>query len=543
MPISHHRRTAGTFLAGLVLVFGGCGQERADGDQAKTEGDPRRGGTAVIALALEPDVLNPLIRTGSTAGQILSEISDALVEMSEDMTWAPRIARGWELAPDGLSVTFHLRPWQWEDGTPLTAHDVALSLRLHQDPRVASPERGRFDDITAAVALDDSTIRYEFARRLPDPVVQTFHSILPAHLVGDLDPATVGSWSINTRPLSSGEFVLESWDRNRQIVLRRNGNYPLTPPLLERVVYRILPESEARILALEAGQVDVVDGISPADAARLERGGKATIHGISGRQIYYVQWNCRRPEFADAATRTALSLAMDRRRLIDGLMSGYARAAASPVAPALWNHHAGLVAHGHDPDRARALLAAAGWKDADGDGVLERDGVRLEFEILTRQGDPVRENGAVVLRENLRAVGAEVHLNVMELGVALGRLEAGEFDAYFGRMNLNLYGDPSSLVHSAAVDRYNKGAFAHAGVDSLLELALGLVERSEAEPVWHRLQEMVHQEQPAAWLFYPEVLVAVGPRLRDVRPHMLSPYNNLVEWWIPAGERRYRSGR
>lgn len=523
-----------------LLAASGCGDDRPQSTKESTA--PVAGGTAIIAMKADPDVLNPLIRQSADAGRVLSTVNDPLLEMTEDLGWEARIARTWSVAPDGRSVTFELRPWNWSDGHPVTARDLVVSLELFKDPRVASPRRGFFEDVAGAVALDDSTVRYDFLRPVSDPLNRTFHFIVPAHVVADLDPAAVADWPLNSRPVGTGAYLLETWDHNRQIVLQRSPHYRGRKPLLDRVVFRILPEKETRILALEAGEVDIVDEISPADAARLERSGKATVHAIGGRVVYYLQWNCRRPAFTDAATRRALSLALDRDRMVATLMGGYARPAVSPVAPALWNHHGEMAADILDQAAARSLLADAGWADSDGDGILERDGVTLSMQILTRQGDPVRENGAVMLRENLRAVGADVTVRIMEQGVVLERIGDGEFDAFFGKMNLNLYGDPSSLIHSTAVDRFNKGAFAHAGVDSLLEVALGLRNREDALPVWHALQELLQEQQPAAWLFNPEILVGVGPRLQGVRPHMLSPFNNLTEWWIAPEDRRYRSG-
>lgn len=533
-------------LTCLVLGFlaGGCGADRGNGTDA-AGGDaapPAPGGTAVIALDGDPDTLNPLLRSSSEAGRILSEISAFLVVMAEDLTWEPGVAASWELASDGLSITFHLRPWNWEDGTPLTTQDVVASFALFRDERVASPQRGYYDDVTGAVALDAATVRYDLARTFNDPVARVRHDILPLHLVGDLDPAAVGSWPLNTRPLASGHFRLVSWEHNRQIVLERNPAYPGEAALLDRAVFRVLGDVETRILALEAGEVDLVNGIPPAVARRLVRDSDIRIVPTGGRQLYYLQWNCRRPAFADPATRRALSLALDRTRMIESLVGGYAQPAVSPVAPVMWNHHDQLVPVACDPVAAAALLAEAGWRDGDGDGVVERDGHPLRFEILTKQGDPVREQGAVILRENLRRVGAEVSVRALELGTGLALLEAGEFDAYFGLLNLNLYGDPSAYVHSEATGRLNTGHYADSRVDSLLETALAIRDHEEALPVWQELQEVLAENPPSAYLFHPEILVGVGPRLRGVRPHMLSPYNNLARWWIPAEQRRYRSG-
>ncbi|MFO7610504.1 MAG: ABC transporter substrate-binding protein [Candidatus Krumholzibacteriia bacterium] len=526
----------------LLAACGGGEPAGEGGTGGPTGGGPTPGGTAVVALGGEPDVLNPLISTTTVAGTVMAELFDNTTDLDEELVWQPAIAHRWELDPGGTGITYHLRPWRWADGEPMTARDFALTLALFKDPRVASPQRGFFADVVAAEARDDSTLHYAFTRPLADPLARTYHNVLPAHVVQDLDPAAVGSWALNGAPLSSGPFRLESWERGRQLALVRNERYPGTPARLDRVVFRVMPEVQTAILALEAGELDLVGGVPPADARRLDAGGTARIVPTGGRQLYYLQWNLRRPALADRDTRKALSLAVDRGRLVDTLVFGYGRPAQGPVAPACWNHHRELAPDPHDPARARALLEGAGWRDADGDGVRERDGHPLALEILLRQGDPIRENAAVILRENLRQVGVDVRLRALELGAALDLLGEGRFDAYLGLVTLNLYGDATPYLHSSAVDRFNQGAWADAVVDSLLERALGMQDRAAARSVWLEIQERVAADPPAAYLFYPEILVAVGPRLQDVRPHMLSPFNNLAQWWIRPEDRRYRSG-
>ncbi|MBK7772097.1 MAG: ABC transporter substrate-binding protein [bacterium] len=280
------------------------------------------GGTAVVALAADPDVLNPLIYSSTIAGIVIAELHDGLADMDENLSYVPRIARGWEIAPDGLSITYHLRPWCWSDGAPLAARDVVRSFELFQDERVASKRRGLYRDVAKAVAVDDSTVRYDLLRAVPNPVQATWHHIVPWHVVGELDPATVGDWPINRQPLSSGEFTLESWAPNREIVLVRNPRYPGKPARLSRVVFRIVPEEATRLLMLETGEIDLADGVQPAAAARLSARGDLRLVATGGRSIYHLQWNCRNPAFADARTRRALSLAIDRDRLISSLVVG-----------------------------------------------------------------------------------------------------------------------------------------------------------------------------------------------------------------------------
>ncbi len=528
-------------LAALGTV--GCGQDAGQTQNPDGSPDTRPvpGGTAVVALATDPEVLNPLIYTSTTAGFVFAEMHDGLTEMGDDLLYHPRIAARWEIAPDGMSVTYHLRPWRWSDGIPLTAVDVVASFNLLINPLVASPRRGSYRDVLAAVALDSATVRYDFSRPQPDPLQRTWHHILPFHLVRYLDPENIRNWDLNHCPISSGEFMLEDWAHNRSVSLVRNPAYTGKAALLDRVVFRILPEQSSRLVALETGEVDLVDNVPPDAALHLEQSSRVRIAATGGRRFYYLQWNFINPLFTSAKVRLALSLAIDRGRMIETLLLGYGTPAIGPIPPALWNHHRKMAPPGFDPAAARKLLADAGWRDTDGDGILDRNGVPFRFEILTKQGDPVRESGSVILRENLKDVGVEVTILAMELAAGLDRLRAGRFDAYFGRLNANLHGDPSGYLKSTAVGEFNNGRYANATVDSLLAVALGTRDRVAALPLWLEIQETLAEDPPSAYLFYPENLVGIGERLQNVRPHLLSPINNLSEWWIAPPDRKYKT--
>ena len=336
-------------LSGLILAFlvagpvclGGCGEgtDREGAASPDSGSGPVAGGTAVVALSSDPDVLNPLIHTSTNAGIVYAEIHDGLTEMGDDLAYHPRIADSWEVSPDGRAVTYVMRPWRWSDGQPLTALDVVSSFNLFKNPAVASPRRGSFRDVLSVVALDSGTVRYELARPVPNPIQITWHHILPEHLTRDLDPENVQGWPLNHEPLSSGEFVLENWAHNQSLSLVRNDSYPGTAALLDRVVFRILPEESARLVALESGEVDLVDDVPPHALRRLEESGKVRITATGGRRFYFLQWNFANPLFAGADVRKALSLAIDRERMVETLLLGYGSAANGPIPPAIWNHN------------------------------------------------------------------------------------------------------------------------------------------------------------------------------------------------------------
>jgi len=528
-------RATGLLLA--CLAAAGCGRDAPP--RGGHDAEPAAGGTAVVAFPADPDVLNPLLYTSAHAGQVLDLMGDALVEMDEDFVYRPRIAARLDFAPDSLAVTVRLRPWRWSDGAPLTARDVAATYRLFVDPRVASPRGGgRWLNVLAVTALDDSTVRYEFRESRNDLVATLGHFLLPAHVTDALDPASVRAWPLNERPLSCGPFVLESWARSQSLVLRRNEVYPGPRPRLERLVLRIIPDETSRLVELETGGADLLEDVPVHALARLRGRDDLVVHRLQGRLVGQIVWNLADPRFADARVRRALSLAIDRSFFVDGLLEGCARAGGGPLPPALWAFDRELPPEPYDPQRACDLLEEAGWRDADGDGVRERDGLALRFTLLTRKGDAVRENGAAAVRDHLGRVGVDCRPRVMEMGAAIDLVQTGRFDAYLGVYSERLAVDPSPRFASNAWSLFNYGRYASTAADSLLALGLAERDRERAQPVWNAFQRLIVADAPVATLYYPEQLVAVSRRLRGVSPHVLSTYQNVQAWWLAPADRR-----
>ena len=527
------------FFIAILAGLPGCG-ESPDPAGGSGAAGPVDGGTVVIAFASEPDVLNPLLYRSAHAGQILVLLMDSLVEMGDDLVYHPWIARSLEPTGDGRGLTATLREWTWQDGTPLTAEDVVSSVALYMDPVIASPRSGgRLANIREIEALDPRTVRYIFHEVRADMVPTLGHFILPKHLTDTYAPGDVREWPINETPLSSGMFVLETWDHDRRLVLLRNETYKGRKPHVARLIFRIIPDETARWVELETGDVDFVEDVPTHVAARLGENPDIVVDSIDGRLVGQVYWNMELPIFRDRRVRKAFSLAIDRRRFVEGLMDGFARPASSPLPPALWAHDPDLAPDPHDPAAASRLLADAGWVDSDGDGIRERDGRRLSFTMITRKGDPVRENGLQIIRENLASVGAEVDGRVLEFSTAIDLVRSGRFDAYLGVFSARLAVDPSDLLASDAFDRFNYGHYASAAADSLMDLALSLTDRDQARPVWHAFQRLVAHDAPMACRYYPASLVAYNRRLSGVEPHILSPYNNIRDWWIAPASRKY----
>jgi peptide/nickel transport system substrate-binding protein len=519
-------------LSCLLLPLLGCGGQSDDGATSDEALEPVRGGRIVIAIDAEPDALNPIIHTTSVAGAAMGIMNRGLATMNRQLEFQPsEICEYWTWSDDGLSLTYKLRDGvQWSDGAPFTTDDVLKTFELFMNPAVASPRAADFTNITDIEALDDLSIRFTFSERSRDQLFNSAKSLVAAHAVKGLDPAQISSWDYNRAPLSLGPYRLKEWIAGDRLILERNPYFIGEPAYLDEVVLKIVPDEASRLLQLEIGEVDMGQ-IPHKDIARIrEKNPHVRLYEIAGRNTGYLMYNIHREMFADKRVRQAINVAIDRRALIDGLMYGYAEPIATFIPPLLGRaHDDGLEPFTRDPARARELLAEAGWVDTDGDGIVDKDGKPFSIELRTRTGDPVRENGALIIQRNLAEIGIEVTPRMMELSATLDRVSAGDFDIYFGKFGARLSVDPTSQFGTGG--RFNHGGYSNPELDELIAKGVAELDPDRAVEIWHRVQEIVYEDQPWSFLYLEIPVVGIDDSFHDCTPHALSLYENIEQWW------------
>ncbi len=526
-------RNLSLLLTGLLLLLPACQSESHKASTPAIPAEPVYGGSLRVAAGSEPDVLNSLITTSGYSSRILALVNDGLVSMNERLEWEPDLAQSWTWSQDGLTLTFHLRKGvQWSDGEDFSAYDVQRSYELYVDPRISSSRRSNFNDIESFTALDSQTVEVRFTHRNRDQLFNANLSLFPAHVVDRLDPNQVQSWPINRHPIGLGPYQLKSWEAGTRIVLERNPHYFGPKPYLDEIIFEFTPEQAVRLLRLEAGEVDMVENIAPKDEGRLRKSTPwIKIYPISGRMFGYLNYNVRRPFLSDARVRRAISHGIDRRAFTENLMFGRAQPAASIIVPALaWAHDANLAPDAYDPALSARLLQEAGFADTDGDGVVEKDGKPFQIEITTRTGDPVRENGALILQENLSRIGIRVKLRLMEYSAALSEVRAGRYDVYYGHFGSRMSVDPTMLVCTGGAVNY--GGYSNPEMDELVEQGLAEMDTDAARVIWYRFQELCAKEQPWTMLYYYDALVGIQTAFQDCTPNNLSPFYGIEKWWL-----------
>lgn len=478
-----------------------------------------------------------------TAGTFLSqEIADLLflrlaVEQDDFAEgppgFTPGLAKAWELSPDGLTLTFRLdETMVWSDGAPITSRDVLFSHHAAVSPEVGWIGRDVKELIASVEAVDDHTVRYRFTRRYPYQLMDAAEgNILPAHHYGKTPMAEWPKTSFTTAPVVSGPYRLKAYRQNERIELERNESYRGRPAGIDRVILRVIPDEATLLAELESGGIDVMENVPAGQMARLQANPRLDVLRVHDLSYTFICWNVRSSLFSDARVRRALTMAIDRRAMVEGLLYGEGLVSSSPILSLFWAHDPGMAPPAYDPDGARRLLEEAGWRDTDADGVLDRDGTPFRFTLESNQGSRLRNDVAVMVQSDLRKIGIAAEPRIVEWRAFLAAHARHEFDAFVAGQREPTKVDLKSLLHTDAIENgFNYGSYSNPELDRILDAARAEPDTTRARALWKQAQEIFLKDQPLTILFEKVRVNAISSRLRGVVMSPRSALAGLPSW-------------
>ena len=411
---------------------------------------------------------------------------------------------------DRPEITFHLRKdARWHDGEAFTAQDVEFTWRAIMDAAVASPRRSDFQLIESLEVVDARTVRVVYRQPHAFALNAWTIGMLPRHLLADR-PAAWWAANFNRRPVGTGPFRFAEWQTNEQIVLARNAGYFRGPPHLDRIVFRIIPDRVAMRIAFQTRQIDLWE-TEPSAAAKLERDPRFEILSAPSLGYTFIGWNLRQPTFQDRRVRQALAHAIDADAIIRHVIEGRGRRATGPFTPAMSFFDEGVAPLAFDPDRARQLLAEAGWR-AGPDGVLARDGVRFHIDLVTNNDNPVRKDIATLAQADLRKIGVEVEVRAYEAAVFIAQVvHTRAFDGLVLSWMLRNDPDQYPIWHSsqAGPRQLNIAAYSDPRADALLDAMRTEYDPAALKPLAAEFQRTVFDDQPYAFLYTADTATAM----------------------------------
>lgn len=517
-------------LAGC-LAFGCSAGERVESSRPLS-----------VGVSSAPASLNDVLSSGESIERELFELLYlSLVESSTDLskgpqTYSPELAEDWSFSEDRRELTFRLRrDARWSDGVPITARDVRFTWQAQTSDEISWSFADLKRHIVDVVVLDDWTVRFVFDEVSANQLAHANEGvILPSHVWSELPFERWRQdhgWFVE-RMVTSGPFRISRWQPGEAPTFVRNEHYfDPSLPRIERVDFVLARDDGTRLRMLQAGDVDFVSQLRPRNVSQVESSRGLRVIRYPRRQHNYVAWNLSRPWFRSPRVRRALAHAVDRKAIIETVLDGEAVQAISVVPTSLWAHDDSITPLAFDPEEARRLLAAEGWIDRDGDGLLDREGLSFRFELLTNNRSEVRWEALQVIREQLRRIGVGVVVRRFEFGTLLAALQSGEFDAALAGMSPDTTLDMSFTLHTDAIsDGYNFSRYSNPEADRLIEAINRSDEVEEIRDLAHRLQRLVHRDQPLLMLWEPLGLAAANADLENVEPNAVSELRTLPYW-------------
>jgi peptide/nickel transport system substrate-binding protein len=502
----------------------------------------------------EPGTLTPYVSRDAYATRIYYDLLEPLAWTDLDPPYAnvPGLAKRWTVSEDGLTVTFHLfENATWSDGQPVTADDVIFTFDLVMNPEYDAPVSRSYleSNVESYEALDRYTVRFHMKDKYFDAVGVTGGNwILPKHIYGDLSPEEYNTKS-RTLCIGSGPWILDDWDEGNQIVLARNENYWGPKPALDKKTYRIIRNDLAGFQEFKANNVDL---ISPTSEQWTQNVDNDWID-VRGRDVIpikyytprggysYIGYNLRLVKFQDKRVRHALTMLLDRQEIIDTIQEGLGRVVTGPFHFTAGQYNSEIEPIPYDPAGARRLLAEAGWQDTDGDGILDKDldgdGVRDPFEItfLMFTGN-YAERLQRYVQEKFGVAGIKVNLDSMEWSVFEDRLTTRDFEMVSLLWTSSPESDPYQIWHSSQAE--NRGSnyvgYKNEEVDRLIETARRELDYEKRMDMWHRVHELIHEDQPYSFLFTGPARAFLDSRFQNVRQHSYRIYTS--EWYVAPGD-------
>lgn len=486
----------------------------ATADSALAQDRPVLGGTLNVSLPNDAKSLDPTYQINFTERQPLYLIYNNLVGLTPDFSYAPELAEKWELVDSGRKLIFHLRQGvKFHDGTVFDAAAVKWNLEHRMNPQTASPSRQLLAELIDSVDIDGPT-RVAINLKGPAPNLLGMLGQREGFMISPAAAAKYGK-ELGVNPVGTGPFVFKEWDPGNRLVVDKNPNYwEPGKPYLDRIVFLQTSNTAVGVPRLMTRELDFVSALTPVDVRPLEGRAGVKLSRSPGNRWMALQMRIDKPPFDNPKLRQAMAHAIDRKRIVDIVMSGKADVAEGPTPPGLWWFDESVTGYPYDPAKARALLA--------------EPGVKPETELVLSVS-PVAINQQVsqLAQEQLQAVGLKVRIEPVSIADWYPQLLNGVIN--FLPIRWSQRPDPdglfSYLYHSKS--GHNSSKYISPELDSLLDRARALEDRNARRDLYIQAQKMMVRDLPYIYIFHSIEFAAMRDEVR-----------NYV--WIPDEIPRFR---
>jgi peptide/nickel transport system substrate-binding protein len=484
----------------------------------QTNGDPATRDTLIFSAPADATTLDPHNTTDTESDQVIHMVFEGLLGFDEKMQIVGRLAERWNVAADGVTWTFHLRRGiEFHDGTPFNADAVQRNFARVLDPAQKHKRLPLFVMVDRVEAVDEHTVRivtkYPFGAF--EPTIAHVSSAIINPTIASKFGADFGRSAAATS--GTGPYRVVSWKKDQEVVLERVEHHWRGTPPTRRLIYRPIPDGAARVLALEAGDVDVISRVPPPDLKRLDAERRVSVIRTPSIGAQQFRFNLTKKPLDDVRVRQAISSAIDRRAIVEQLMTGFAVPSTSALTP-IMRGYANLGEIPYDPDKARALLREAGLPAG------------FKTHISTTPRYPMGVELAEAVSAQLKLVGIDAAIQVYDWGTMV-QFWAGlppeknpqqMFIMGAGASTADADWGLRPIFQTAPTNENNYGYYSNAEFDRVIQAAMRETDAAKRQALYKRAQEIVYLEDPGAvWLFDNFYIVATRNAVAGVTPSAL----------------------
>ncbi len=481
-------------LCTISILFAGCADQQQNEENNINESQER-----AIQIAQTFGPADSLDASYKWVGWYVRQagLYETLFSYDENMELIPELATGYEAVNNTVwkitlreNVAFH-------DGTPMTSDAVVYSINRVRDPN--NTRSSQYDFIEDVSALNDHTVLITTKK----PYAPTIASLTDP-IVSIVNPEAS---DLAASPSGTGPYEFESFEPGIELVVKKNTDYWGDEPQLDVAVFNYVSDPVTRSLKLEGGDVQIADGIPPAEVARLDAKDDINIHNEETMRTGFMYVNTRKAPLDDINVRKAINHAIDREQVIDAALEGVGGSPAVGVFPSLfsWSANDQLDPYEHNPEKALGMLAQAGIEDVDGDGTLDYAGETFALNIKTYASRPEMKPAAEAMAAQLREIGIESEAIILESGALSADMSNGNYDLGLYAWGVAPTGDPDYFLsqHFASDSKYaGWTGYSNENVDEWLEMGRTTMDNDQRLEYYNNIQKQVFEECPEIFVFY-----------------------------------------
>ncbi|WP_312111274.1 glutathione ABC transporter substrate-binding protein [Brevibacillus reuszeri] len=508
-------------VLGVGIVLAGCSSGNEQGTTTPTAGaDPAaKSQTLIIARQSDANNLDPhFISAINAASVVHHKVYEGLIARDENMVFKPMLATEWKQLDD-VTWEFKLREGvTFHDGTPFNAEAVKATIGRVLDEKVGSPRASQFQMITEVKVVDDYTVQFKLAYPY-SPLL----SILANHEGSIISPKAIEQYGkdLSKHPVGTGPFVFESWTPGQEIILVKNDKYWGEQVKFDKAVFKVVPEDTTRIAMVETGEAHIAEPLPVTEIERVKNSPQIDLYRTAGLGTDFIGFNNKKKPFDDVRVRQAINYAIETDAIIQGVYNNIGTRANSAMSPKVLGYSESLKGYSFDPNKAKALLKEAGYPNG--------------FKTTLWTGDrKERINAAEVIQSQLKGIGIDVEIKVLEYGAYLDAEDNGETDMFISGWG-NATGDADynqyNLFHSASLGKGGNTTFyVNPEVDKLIEQGRREQDTEKRKQIYAQALQIEADEAPMVPIRNLEHVAAVGKNIKGfwISPSGYMMINNIT---------------